>query len=136
MAKTRAVQNPQIWTVTGKKNLYSVVNWDGERFGEPKDLNKIIEKGNLGNAIGTIQNTLWKAPNNGKKPEGLDNSSLVTDTKHINTVIAKAYKDKDNVVHNIESAQIWLTFLTESRGIKMPLDIIIRVIKFHPRLMM
>lgn len=114
MTITRAVQNPQVWTVAGKKNLYSVVNWENARFGKPKDYNDIIENGNMGYAIATIQNTLWKDPLNGKKPEGLDNSLLVTDTKHVNTVIAKAYKDKDEKVHNIESAQIWLTFLTES----------------------
>lgn len=114
MTSTRVVQNPKVWPVADKKNLYSIVNWDNAQFGKPKDLNQIIEKGNMDYAIGTIQNTLWKAPYNGKKPEGLDNSLLVTDTKHVNTVIAKAYKDKDNIVHNIESAEIWLTFLTES----------------------
>lgn len=115
MATTRAVQNPQIWTVTGKKNLYSVVNWDGRKYGAPRDYNNIIEKGNISSkVIADIQNTLWKAPIDGKKPSGLDNSSLITDTKHINTVIAKAYQDENKVVHNIESAEIWLTFLTES----------------------
>lgn len=114
MATTRVAENLQVWRVSGKTNLYSIVNWDGNKHGRPNDLNKIIEDGNMGTAIASIQNKLWKNPKDGKKPDRLDNSSLVTDTEHVNTVIARAYKDEDEKVHNIESAQIWLTFLTES----------------------
>lgn len=110
---TRAAANLAVWKVSGFNDLYSAVKWDNDKYGRVNDVNKIISDGDLSNkTIQKIQKSLW----NGKdsKPDKLNNSKYVTDTKHINTVIAKAYKNGNGETVTIEDAEVWLTFLSES----------------------
>lgn len=112
-AKTRANANLTVWPVSGKSNLYSLEKWDNNKYGKITNNNGITSIGGINpEMIKQIQNSLWNGED--KKPDGLNNSNLITDTKHVNTVIARAYKNDKGETVNIKDAEIWLTFLSES----------------------
>ncbi len=107
--------------VDASKKLYTIVkydNWDGtySKYSHGKiDYTwnaSIFSDGKVNpNVLTEIKKTLWG--NNATKPNGLDNSSLTRDTKHVNTTIAKAYQDADGTVKTVENAQVYLTFVHE-----------------------
>lgn len=113
-AETRVVKDPKVWPVTYRTNLFSVVNWDNNKYGKINKYgsNDLITTGDMeSDDISSIQQSLWGGRT---KPDGLDNTSKITDTKHVNTVIAKAYKNDKGETVTVKNAKIWLTFLAES----------------------
>ncbi len=110
---SRTVANPTIKTLDTSRNIYSIVEWN--KYGKISDINGITSTGKFGNDfITNIQNTLWQGAL--RKPANLDNSSLVKETKYVNTTIAKTYINEENKQVTVENAEIFLTFLTERAG--------------------
>lgn len=109
---TRMAANLNLFPVDENKKLYSLVEI-GDRYGKPKDTNKLITEGSLTSAfISNIQGTLWGGKS--EKPKGLDNRKYVRDTKYVNTTIAKTYKDEQGQTVTVEDAELSFTFLTEA----------------------
>lgn len=123
-----------------KVNIYTIVNWDGQRFGRiiPThyyDIDKTcyyIEEENgkyydnqgligedentvnpfTAKDIDNIQQFLWNGATT--KPNGLDNTRFYEgiDTEDINTTIPHSYI-KNGSLTPVDSAQVWLRFLGE-----------------------
>lgn len=118
---TRAASGAlQCHEVNAAKRLFSIVKykgWNGEDVAGHGAIDytwnaDIFSNGKVdASVLVDIKKTLWG--NRSEKPAGLDNSALTRDTKHVNTSIAKAYKDADGTVKTVESAQVFLTFLHE-----------------------
>ena len=123
-----------------KDKTYSIVNWQGQRFGRIIPTHYYDTEGNcykLTNTEGTydtqgligedknpliepmtqddidiIQHFLWN--NNEIKPNGLNNRKYYDglDTEDINTVIPHTYIENGEV-QTVDKAQVWLRFLGE-----------------------
>lgn len=123
-----------------KSHTYSIVNWQGQRFGRIIPTHYYDTDGYRHNVVNTertydtqgligedanskttpmtqedidiIQHFLWN--NNEIKPNGLNNRKYYDglDTEDINTVIPHTFIE-DGEVKTVEKAQVWLRFLGE-----------------------
>lgn len=123
-----------------KESTYSIVNWQGQRFGRIIPTHYYDTDGYRHNVVNTegtydtqgligedanskttpmtqedidvIQHFLWN--NNEIKPNGLNNRKYYDglDTEDINTVIPHTFIE-DGEVKTVEKAQVWLRFLGE-----------------------
>lgn len=112
----------QYKTIDAQRKIYSIVDWGNNKYGRVNYNynNAIFSTGKVSaNDVKALQQTLWKGSS--VKPTGLDNSALETDTKHINTTIARAYKDENGVTQTVESAEVWLTILHERANYQNPI---------------
>lgn len=107
----------QYQTVDAQKKLYTIVSWGTNQYGKLNYNynNAIFSAGKVSvSDVKSVQQTLWKG--NSSKPANLDNSALETDTKHVNTTIARAFKDANGKTQTVENAEVWLTILHERAG--------------------
>ena len=92
--------------------LYSLVDWASD-FGAPNDVNDLITDGTIESSqITGLQYALWGGRTS--KPDGLNNSSYVRSTDHINTTIAETFVNSEGQTVTTGSAEIFFTFLNES----------------------
>lgn len=111
---TRAAANLTVTQVNSANKVYTIVDWG--RYGKVSDINEIVSSGNItAQMIASIQHKLW---GDTSKPGDLDNRALTTDTKHVNTSIAKAYQNDKEETVNVTDAEIYLTVLNESGWIQ------------------
>lgn len=113
---TRSGNGYQIWdapAVAGVGKLKSIVNWEGQRFAKITDDQGLISDGDFTSGdIEKIQYFLWGGKTT--KPNGLNNTKYLTQTKDVNTIIAPEYKNEHGEIVTVEGAEIWLTFLSEA----------------------
>ncbi len=116
---TRVVNSPSVKN-TSATNVYTIVSWtDNGKIKSGKfagDFNKIVTTNSNINSdfITSVQKALWGGKTG--KPQNLDNSGMVQETKHVNTTIAESYSYKNGKGETVtvNDADLYLTFLTES----------------------
>ncbi|MCH5325965.1 MAG: LruC domain-containing protein, partial [Duncaniella sp.] len=124
----------KIWkapTENPAENIYTIVNWEGSRFGqvisfdandpyyywgntfEGGDNQGLIDDGDFDDPyeIDEIQYFLWDK-NIEKPSSGLPNHSFVSPTDVINTVIPKDATDENG--RPIDGVEVWMTFISEA----------------------
>ncbi len=108
----RIAQDLKLFTVDSSKNIYSVVSTT-DKYGHIDDVNDLVTSGTINaSLVTTLQHALWG--NKATKPTNLDNTSLLRDTKYVNTVIAEAYEKADGTTALVEDADVYFTFVTEA----------------------
>lgn len=117
MATRADVTGYTVRTINEERGMYAYLTW-GEygKINECSLLNPEIPADVKGvdvssDDLNAIQKLLWNGAES--KPGNLNNSKYCVDTKHVNSTIAEYYADSDSVIHEVDSANIYFTFLTE-----------------------
>lgn len=96
---------------TGQGANFYTLNGGWDEYGKTYNENDLITMGQLTSQdIASIQSTLWHGASS--KPSGLNNSKYVVD--NVNVFITDQYVDEDGQTQDVESAEVWFTFVTEA----------------------
>ena len=111
-AATRTVKNPQVWLKDSEYNVYTINPWN-DRYGTPIDDNGIISEGTVtSQTIHAIQKALWGGQN--QKPQKVFNDKFLSPVLGvINTEIKSEGINNQGQTVRYESAEVWMTFLSE-----------------------
>lgn len=97
--------------MTGPGANFYTLNGGWDVYGKTFNENNLITMGALtAQDIASIQTTLWNGQSS--KPGGLNNSKYVVD--NVNVFITDSYVDEDGQKQDVESAEVWFTFVTEA----------------------
>jgi hypothetical protein len=110
-AMRRAAAEHQVWSLGKVGNydpLYSIVSWEGNKYGKITNDNGLLSLGALdANALKAISN--YVGPHNGSKLSGLESP-----TEQVNTSIVESFVNKEGQTVLTESAQVYVTYIGEA----------------------
>lgn len=96
---------------TGNGTNFYTLNGGWDVYGKTNNENDLITMGSLTpQDIASIQTTLWHGQSS--KPGGLNNSKYIVN--NVNVFITDSYIDEDGQKQDVESAEVWFTFVTEA----------------------
>ena len=112
-ARSVATGESQLYTIDADKKMYSLCKW-GEHG------NIISPAGYLQDAqltsewVGKIRSAFWNGQSSRPYFKDMDNSKYITSVEHVNTTIAKNFRNEQGTMTTVESAEIYFTFMEES----------------------
>lgn len=97
-----------------ENNFYTIVGgWDN--YGSPEDPNRLIDEGDLtGDDVLSIEHYFWMGATSKPGSVSPERAARLNAMKvdNVNMVVQEKYEE-NGVTYDVESAEIWFTFLTE-----------------------
>lgn len=108
-----AVGDKQFYTIDADKRMYSLCQW-GEHGNVTAPADYFTDAGLSATWVSKVQSAFWNGGSSRPFYKDMDNSKFVTSVEHVNTTVAKSFRNEQGTMTTVEDAEIYFTFMEES----------------------
>jgi len=107
-----ATGDRQFYAIDADKNMYSLCKW-GEHGNVTAPAGFLGDAGLDATWVSKVQSAFWNGQSSRPYYQEMDNSKFITSVEHVNTTIAKSFRNENGTVTTVEDAEIYFTFMEE-----------------------